>query len=68
MNGIDATAAITLLEFGEQLRQTGVDLRFASIKTKVQGVMDRAGLKEDIPAEYFYPSLQAAVDAFLAEQ
>ena len=67
INGIDATAAITLREFGEQLQQTGIDLRFASIKTHVQDVIDRADLKDAIPAEHFYPSLQSAVDAFLAE-
>jgi MFS superfamily sulfate permease-like transporter len=68
VNGIDATAVITLREFQGQLAQSGIQLRFARIKTHVMGVMERAGLKESVPAEYFYPSVQSAVDAYLAEQ
>ena len=29
--------------------------------------MRRAGLEEAIPAEHIYPTVQAAVDAYLAE-
>jgi hypothetical protein len=31
-------------------------------------VMDRGGLEKTVPAEHFYPSIQAAVDAYLAEE
>jgi SulP family sulfate permease len=68
MNDIDATAVIALKEFQDQLLQTDVRLRFARVKTDVREVMRRGGLEEDIPAEHFYPSVQAGVDAFLAEQ
>jgi MFS superfamily sulfate permease-like transporter len=68
MNDIDATAIITLKEFQEQLQQTDIQLRFARVKTQVMEVMERAGLEETIPPEHFYPSIQAAVDAHLAEQ
>ncbi len=69
MNGIDATAIITLKEFQEQLQQTeNIELRFASMKTKVLGVMERGGLLDTIPADHFYPSVHAAVDAYLAER
>jgi high affinity sulfate transporter 1 len=68
MNDVDATAVITLKEFQDQLLQTDVQLRFARVKTHVMDVMERAGLEEAIPAEHFYPSMQEAVDAFLAEQ
>jgi SulP family sulfate permease len=68
MNNVDATAIITLKEFQDQLLKMGIQLRFARVKSNVMEVMERAGLEEAIPAEHFYPSVQAAVDAFLAEQ
>jgi high affinity sulfate transporter 1 len=68
INDIDATAVITLKEFQKQLLQTGIELRVARVKTPVMEVMERAGLEEAIPAEHVYPTVQAAVDAFLAEQ
>jgi len=68
MNDIDATAIITMREVHTQLRQTGIQLRFARIKSQIMEVMDRGGLEKTVPAEHFYPSIQAAVDAYLAEQ
>lgn len=68
MNNVDATAIITLKEFQDQLLKTGIQLRFARVKSQVMEVMERGGLEETIPAEHFYPSVQAAVDAYLAEQ
>jgi high affinity sulfate transporter 1 len=68
INGIDATAIITLMEFQTQLAKTDIQLRFARIKTEVMIVMERGGLLEEIPVEYFYDSVQAAVDVYLAEQ
>jgi MFS superfamily sulfate permease-like transporter len=68
INDIDATAVITMREFHEQLSKTGVQLRFASVKTHVMDVIERAGLEDAIPAEHFYPGIQAAVDAYLAEE
>lgn len=68
MNNIDATAVITLKEFQDQLLDMGVRLRFAQIKTSVMEVMERGGLTESVPPEHFYPSVQAGVDAYLAEQ
>jgi MFS superfamily sulfate permease-like transporter len=68
MNDIDATAIITMREFHTQLRQTGIQLRFARIKSQIMEVMDRGGLEKTVPAEHFYPSIQAAVDAYLAEE
>ncbi len=68
MNDIDATAVITLKEFQDQLLKTDIQLRFVRVKTQVMDVMERGGLMEAIPPEHFYPGVQAAVDAFLAEQ
>jgi sulfate permease, SulP family len=67
INGIDATAVITLREFEDQLRQSGTQLRFARMKSSVLGVMERGGLLEAVPPEHFYPSVQSAVDTYLAE-
>lgn len=68
MNNIDATAVITLKEFQDQLLESGIRLRFAQVKTSVMGIMERGGLTADIAPEHFYPSVQAAVEAYLAEQ
>jgi MFS superfamily sulfate permease-like transporter len=68
LNGVDATAVIMLREFQEQLSKEDVELRFARIKTYVLDVMQRGGMEEAIPAEHFYPSVQAGVDTYLTEQ
>jgi MFS superfamily sulfate permease-like transporter len=68
MNDIDATAIITLKEFEDQLKTTGIQLRFARVKSNVMDIMVRGGLENAIPEEHFYPSVQTAVDAYLAEQ
>ena len=68
INDIDATAIITLKEFEEQLESTGIQLRFASVKSNVMDVMVSGGLEDAIPEEHFYRSVQTAVDAYLAEQ
>jgi high affinity sulfate transporter 1 len=68
INDIDATAVITMREFREQLEQTGVDFWLASVKTNVLEIMKRGGLEETISPEDIYPSLQTAVDAYLAKQ
>jgi high affinity sulfate transporter 1 len=68
VNYIDATAIVTLNEFQDQLRQEGIEIRLARIKSEVMEVMVRGGVEESIPADHFYATVQAAVDAFLAEQ
>ncbi|MBE2225537.1 MAG: sulfate permease, partial [Anaerolineae bacterium] len=68
INSIDATAVITLSELKKQLDGEGIELRIARVKQQVLNVMIRGGLEETIPSEHFYPSVQTAVDAYLAEQ
>lgn len=67
MNSIDATAVITLSEFKEQLDEDHIELRIARVKQQVLDVMIKGGLEKSIPPEHFYPSVQTAVDAYLAE-
>jgi SulP family sulfate permease len=68
INGIDATAVITLTEFQKQLLKEGIELRFARLKTNVHQIAARGGIEKAIPPEHFYPTIQAGVDAFLIEQ
>jgi len=68
MNGIDATAVITLSEFQKQLLKEGIELRFARLKTNVRAIASRGGIEMSIPPEHFYDTVQNGVDAFLAEQ
>ena len=63
-----ATAVITLKEFLGQLLQIGVQIRFARVKNHMMEVMVSGGLKDTVPEEHFYTTVQQAVDAFLAEQ
>jgi high affinity sulfate transporter 1 len=67
MNGIDATAVISLKELQEQLAKSGIEIRLARIKSEVLAVTERAGLPKAIPEKHYYPSVQAGVDAYLAE-
>jgi MFS superfamily sulfate permease-like transporter len=68
INNIDATAVITLREFREQLDGQGIDLRFARMKTHVLEIAQRGGIEQSVAPEHIYPTVQAGVDAFLAEQ
>ena len=68
MNGVDATAVIMLREFQQQLQRSGIEIWLAQVKTQVLDIMRRGGVEEAIPPERIYPSIQAAVDAFLAQQ
>ena len=54
--------------FEEHLEAKGIQLRIARIKSNVMEVMVRGGLEEAIPEEHFYPNVQTAVDAFMAEK
>lgn len=62
------TAVITLTEFQKQLEEANSQLHLARAKAKVLDIMERGGLIEAIPAAHFYPSVQTAVDAYLAER
>lgn len=68
INDVDATAVITMKELQEQLDTRDIQLRFASVKTQVMGVMRRGSLTKAVSPDHFYPTVQAAVDAILAEQ
>lgn len=68
LNGIDATAVITLKEFQKQLQENGLQLRFARVKTHVMDIMVRGSLTKSTSPAYFHPTIQAGVDAYRNEQ
>ena len=60
INDIDATAVGVLKELAEELREAGIELWAARVKTRVQELMARLGVLEDAP---IYPSIRSAVGA-----
>ena len=67
INDIDATAVMTIREMEGQLAKDGVEVWLAQIKIPVLDIMKRAEVEKAIPAEHIFPSVQTAVDAYLAE-
>jgi len=67
INDVDATAVITFREFRGQLEASGIDMRFARVKAKVMEIMERGDLTDYVSFDKFYPDVQTAVDAYLAE-
>ena len=68
INDIDTTAIDTIEEMLADLKDAGVDLRFARMKAQVRDIVRRSGLEDEIGSDHFYPSVQTAVDACLKEQ
>lgn len=66
MNGIDATAIVTLKEFQRELTGTGRQIWLARMKTEVLQILERADLTESIPKEHIFADVQDGVDAYLA--
>jgi high affinity sulfate transporter 1 len=67
INGIDATAIDTITELYDELKRSNISLRFARVRAHVMDIMQRTGLDETLGADHFYVSVQAGVDAYLAE-
>jgi high affinity sulfate transporter 1 len=64
---VDTTAADMLEELDEEINATGVSLVFAEMKAPVRRKIERYGLTRTIDPNHFFPSLEAAVDAFRSE-
>ena len=67
VTGIDVTSADMLDELEQSLRASGIELRFAEMKDPVKDMLKRLELFERFGAESFYPTLGAAIDAYLKE-
>jgi len=68
ISDIDVTAIGMLAELEDELARSGIDLRIARMEAHVREFLHRASLEETIGSDHFYPSVQAGVDAYLAEQ
>lgn len=67
VTSIDVTAADMLAELAHALTESGVELRFAEMKDPVKDKLKRFELLEHFGATNFYPTIGAAVDAYLHE-
>ena len=67
VTSVDVTSADVLAELAQKLRAAGVELRFAEMKDPVKDKLKRFELLERLGAASFYPTLGAAVDAYLEE-
>jgi MFS superfamily sulfate permease-like transporter len=56
-----------LEELDEEINAKGVSLVFAEMKGPVRRKIERYGLTRTIDPNHFFPSLEAAVDAFRKE-
>ena len=67
VTSIDVTSADMLAELEQTLRASRIELRFAEMKDPVKDKLKRFELLERFGAATFYPTLGAAVDAYLEE-
>lgn len=64
---VDTTAADMLADLDEWLNARGVSLVFAEVKDPVRAKIQRYELERTIDPEHFYPTLDAAVAAYIAQ-
>ena len=64
VNHIDSTGMEALLDLTRDLRQEGITLVVARLRSRMRPEFAVAGLTEEIGAEHFYASVRQAVDAF----
>jgi len=67
VTGIDVTSGDMLAELEKTLREAGVQLRFAELKDPMKDALRRLEVFDLFGAENFYPTVGAAVDAYVAD-
>ena len=67
MTDVDTTAADMLLELDSWLNDRGVSLAFAEVKDPVRAKIQRYELERTIDPGHFFPTLDEAVAAYMAE-
>jgi high affinity sulfate transporter 1 len=67
VTSIDVTSADMLTELVRALQASRIELRFAELKDPVKDKLKRFELFERFGAEHFYPTMGAAIDAYLEE-
>ena len=65
VTSVDITAADILAELDEALRESGIELCFAELKDPVKDKLKRFGLFTQLGERVFFPTLGAAVSAYL---
>jgi high affinity sulfate transporter 1 len=63
---VDTTAADVLFDLDRSLEERGQSLVFAELKDPVRAKLERYGLVRVIEPRHFFPTVEAAVDAFCA--
>jgi len=66
VTSIDVTAADALCELDDSLRESGVRLCFAEMKSPVMEKLERFGLMSRFDDTTFFPTIDEAVSAFVA--
>jgi high affinity sulfate transporter 1 len=64
---VDTTAADMLDDLDEALNARGISLVFAEMKDPVRSKIERYGLTRTIDPSHFFPTVEAAVDAYTRE-
>ncbi|MEZ5864141.1 MAG: STAS domain-containing protein [Geminicoccaceae bacterium] len=67
ITSVDVTAADMLAELEARLRERAIELRFAELKDPVKDKLRRFELLGQLGEASFFPTLGAAVDAYLEE-
>jgi MFS superfamily sulfate permease-like transporter len=65
VTSVDITAADVLTELDHALRDAGIELCFAELKDPVKDKLKRFGLFTQLGEEVFFPTVGAAVGAYL---
>ena len=65
VTSVDITAADVLAELDQALREAGIELCFAELKDPVKDKLKRFGLFTRLGEEFFFPTIGAAVSAYL---
>jgi MFS superfamily sulfate permease-like transporter len=66
VTSIDVTAADALCDLDDSLRDAGVRLCFAEMKSPVMEKLERFGLMSRFGEQTFFPTIEEAVSAFVA--
>jgi hypothetical protein len=64
---VDTTAADVLFDLDRLLDERGQTLLFAELKDPVRRKIDRYGLTREIEPRHFFPTVEAAVEAWSAK-
>jgi high affinity sulfate transporter 1 len=65
VTSIDVTAADVLIELNQSLLASGIELRFAELKDPVKDKLRRFGLLARFGEDFFFPTIESAVAAYL---